>query len=114
MNELDEQKGLQLGERYIMAYPCREFTSAIANVSRLDISKYLASCNFVSVIVDGSTDSAITENEMVYLHTCHNGEVKTNFIKCCQVQCGTATGVVNAIKDQLKQLWITILSSQSL
>ena len=33
MNELDEQKGLQLGERYRMAYACREFTSAIANVS---------------------------------------------------------------------------------
>ena len=98
MNELDEQKGLQLGERYRMAYACREFTSAIANVSQLDISKYLASCNFVSVIVDGSTDSAITENEMVYLHTCHKGEVKTNFIKCCQVQHGTATGVVNAIQ----------------
>ena len=52
----------------------------------------------MSVIVDGSTDSAITENEMVYLHTCHKGEVKTNFIKCCQVQHGTATGVVNAIQ----------------
>ena len=52
----------------------------------------------MSVIVDGSTDSAITENEMVYLHTCHKGEVKTNFIKHCQVQCGTATGVVNAIQ----------------
>ena len=98
INELDEQKGLQLWERYRTAYVCREFTSAIANVSWLDISKYLASCNFVSVTVDGSTDSAIIENEMVYLHTFHKGEVKTNFIKCCHIQHGTATGVVNAIQ----------------
>ena len=52
----------------------------------------------MSVIVDGSTNSAFTENEMVYLHTCHKGEVKTNFITCCQVQHGTAAGVVNAIQ----------------
>ena len=52
----------------------------------------------MSVIVDGSSDSSITENEMVYIHTCHKGEVKTTFIKCCQVQRGTALGVINAIK----------------
>ena len=61
----------------------------------------------MSVIVDGSSDSSITENEMdvhitenemVCIHTCHKGEVKTTFIKCCQVQHGTALGVINAIK----------------
>ena len=53
----------------------------------------------MSVIVDGSSDSSITENEMVYIHTCHKGEVvKATFIKCCQVQHGTALGVINAIK----------------
>ena len=52
----------------------------------------------MSVIVNGSSDSSITENEMVYIHTCHKGEVKTTFIKCCQVQRGTALGVINAIK----------------
>ena len=45
----------------------------------------------------GSSDSSITENEMVYIHTCQKGEVKTTFMKC-QVQCGTALGVINAIK----------------
>ena len=65
---------------------------------RGDISNYLATCYFMSVIVDGSSDSSITENEMVYIHTCQKGEVKTTFIKCCQVQCGTALGVINAIK----------------
>ena len=59
----------------------------------------MASCNFMSVVVDGSSDSSITKNEMVYIHTCSKGEVKTTFIKCAQVQCGTALGVVNAIKQ---------------
>ena len=53
----------------------------------------------MSVIVDGSSDSSITENEMVYIHTCQKGEVKTTFIKRCQVQHGTALGVINVIKQ---------------
>ena len=48
--------------------------------------------------VNGSSDSSITESIMVYIHTCQKGEVKTTFIKCCQVQHGTALGVINAIK----------------
>ena len=98
MNELDERKGIKLGDKYRTAYACKQFASAIAGVSQENISKYVASCNFMSVIVDGSSDSSITENEMVYIHTCRKGEVKTTFIKCCQVQRGTALGVINAIK----------------
>ena len=40
-------------------------------------------CKFAAVIVDGSTDSSITENEMVYIQTCKDGVVKTNFVHCC-------------------------------
>ena len=98
MNELDEKKGMEIGEKYRSAYACREFTSAIASVSRVAVLQYLASCNFMSVIVDGSSNSSFTENEMVYIHTCYRGDVKTNFIKCCQVQRGTALGIVNAIR----------------
>ena len=87
-----------MGDKYRTAYACTQFASAIAGVSQENISKYVASCNFMSVIVDGSSDSSITENEMVYIHTCCKGEVKTTFIKCCQVQRGTALGVINAIK----------------
>ena len=112
MNELDERKGIELGDKYRTAYVCKQFASAIAGVSQENISKYVASCNFMSVIVDGSSDSSITENEMVYIHTCRKGEVKTTFIKCCQVQHGTALGVINAIKKSAETVmeFNTILS----
>ena len=35
---------------------------------------------------------------MVYLQSCQNGVVKTTFIQCCQVQRGTASGIVKAIE----------------
>ena len=38
-----------------------------------DIKKYFANSKFLYVIVDGSTDSSITDNQMVYLQSCQNG-----------------------------------------
>ena len=48
---------------------------------------------FVLVIVDESMTSAITDNEMIYIKTCLEGVVHTNFICCCQVEHGTAGGL---------------------
>ena len=50
------------------------------------------------MIVDGSTDPSITENEMVYFQSCQKGIIKTDFVQCCQVQRGTTSGIVHAIE----------------
>ena len=65
---------------------------------RREIHDNLSKCNFISVLVDGSMDSAITDNEMVYVQYCQAGIVKTNFIYCCQVQWGTAPQILSAIQ----------------
>ena len=71
LNELDESKGLDIGKRYTTnVNKCNEFATAIAEVHRCEICKHFESCNFVSVIVDGSLDSSFTENEIVYMQTC--------------------------------------------
>ena len=77
---------------------CSEFSCAIADVQWHEIKTYINECKFLSVIVDGSTDGSITDNEMVYLQSCKNGTVKTNFIRCCQVERGTAPAIVDAIE----------------
>ena len=59
---------------------------------------------FVLVIVDGSMDSSITDNEMIYLQTCQGGLISENFIYCCQVQCGTAPKIVEAIKRSVETI----------
>ena len=60
--------------------------------------KKLSTSNFVSIIIDGSTDSAMAENEMIYIQTCSSGSLSTNFIYCCQVECGTTSGIIDAIQ----------------
>ena len=71
---------------------CTEFATAIADAERKKLSDKLRRSNFVSVIVDGSTDSAMTETEMIYIQTCTSGSVSTNFIYCCKVEHGTVSG----------------------
>ena len=68
------------------------------------MKKYFANFKFLSVIVDGSTDSSIMDNEMVYLQSCQNGVVKTTFLQCCQVQRGTAPGIVKAIERSVTKV----------
>ena len=47
-------------------------------------------------------DSSITDNEMIYIQTCLEGVVHTNFICCCQVECETGEGIVHAIKRAME------------
>ena len=34
----------------------------------------------------------------MFIQTCTAGEIHTDFLSCCQVQCGNAEGILNAIK----------------
>ena len=99
MNQLDECKGLDIGKTYSSnVHKCYEFASAIAEVERNAIKEKLDICKFASVIVNGSMDSSITDNETVYIQSCYAGTVSAHFIYCRQVQRGTATGILNAIQ----------------
>ena len=98
MSELDEVKGLNIGQVYWSSQKCCEFADVIAEVQHNKVQKHLHDCKFVSVIVDGSMDSSITDNEMIYIQTCLEGVVQRSFICCCRAECGTAEGIVHAIK----------------
>ena len=52
----------------------------------------------VAIIVDHSIDSAVVDNEIVFIQACTAGEIHTDFLRCCQVQCRNAEGILNAIK----------------
>ena len=90
-------KGLNIGTLYWNAPQSHEFAAAIAEVQRIEIKNHLIKCT-VAAVIDRSTESSITENEMVYIQSCKDGVVKTNFVYCCQVQQGTAMDVVHAMQ----------------
>ena len=100
LSELDEKKGLELpGDRYKTRHACKEFTEAIADVEREKIINRYKSSEFVAVIVDGSIDSATIDNEIVFMQTCIDGDIHTDFLRFCQVETGNAEGILKAIKQ---------------
>ena len=68
--ELDKSRGLDIGNHYQSMNACLESTTAIADVQRAEIKDYLAKCDYIAVIVNGSTDSSITDNEILYVQMC--------------------------------------------
>ena len=44
------------------------------------------------------------KNEMIYIQTCSSGSISTNFIYCCQVERGTASGIIDAIQHAVKTI----------
>ena len=75
MSELDETKGLNIGTVYWRSQNCHEFADAIAEVQCNEVQEHLGDYKYVSVIVDGSMDSSITDNVFFYIQTCLKGVV---------------------------------------
>ena len=104
LTDLDEVKGLNVGTSYQNHVQAKEFASAIADVQRREIRVNLEESKYATVIVNGSTDSSITESEMIYIQTSKAGSVRTNFVCCCQGQRGDGKGIVQAIKKAIETL----------
>ena len=50
----------------------QEFSKAIAQVERDNCIHNLSAAKFTAILVDGSSDVSVVENEIVYVQTCRN------------------------------------------
>ena len=67
MCALDEKKGLDVGASYRTDKKCCEFIHCIAEEQRLGLQAQLQSNNFFSVMMDGTTDSSVSDAEIIYI-----------------------------------------------
>ena len=67
MCALDEKKDLDVGVSYRSDKKCSEFIQCIAEEQQASLQGSFQSGNFFSVMVDGSTDSSVTEAEIIYI-----------------------------------------------
>ena len=65
--ELDEKKGIDIGQSYRNALKCREFTDAISEVERQNLEKSVQESSFMSIMCDKATDSAMMEQLIIYI-----------------------------------------------
>ena len=99
MANLDKKKGLDVGETYLTPKYANTFQEAIADYERDIISSQVRSAKFLSPLLDGSTDSAIIEQELFYVRFSSAGSIHTKFIGVMSVDRGTADNIYKAFKD---------------
>ena len=102
MLELDEKKGIVVGNTYRNDKECRAFIHAIAAVERQKIETVIAEAPFLSILSDGSTDLSVTENEIVYIRTANQGKVEMFFVGLVPVERANAPGIYGAIKQSIQ------------
>ena len=79
-SEMDKQKGLDVGQTYLNSKAARQFTHYISETVREAIAQDVRSAPFLAIIIDGATDSARVEQELIYVHYCKQGVIKTKFL----------------------------------
>ena len=96
---LEKRKGLNVGESYLNDKNCKIFTHAIALHERQKIRQAIENSPFVSILYDGSTESSITDNEIIYLRYARHGTSIVKFLGYMSVEKADAKGVLSAMKS---------------
>ena len=66
--ELDKRHGVCLGQTYHRDHKCEDFASIIGETMSDDLVEALRSCRYMSVLMDGLTNSSVTEKEPFYVY----------------------------------------------
>lgn len=94
---MDRKKGLKIGETYTNEYQAKEFIHYIAEDERRKMKARLSEGKFISVMSDGSLDSAVMEKEMVYVRSASEGKVKVDFVRVKAISKSDATNIAEAV-----------------
>ena len=94
---VDRKKGLKIGETYTNDYQAKEFIHYIAEDVRRKMRARLSDVKFISVMSDGSLDSAVIEEEMVYARSASEGKIKVDFVGIKAVSKPDATSIAEAV-----------------
>jgi hypothetical protein len=73
--QLDLNKGIPIGSAYQSDKQAKYFSNFFAKAQRLKQERQLKKAPFLTIITDGSTDSAIIEEEIHYCRFCVNGDI---------------------------------------
>ena len=82
--EVDEKKGVVIGNTYCSDKSCREFIRAIAATERKKIEGLFEKAKFVTLLSDGSTDISVKENEIIFARFAIEGTIHVFFWQLLQ------------------------------
>ena len=105
--KMGKKKKVNVGDTCGTDKKAREFTKAIAQIKREKFIDHIVSSKFSGVLVDGSSDISVIENEIVYVRISSYGNPKTMFGHSAQVARGQAQNIMEAIQRSITTNLIT-------
>ena len=93
---------------YINDKQCWEFIRSIATIERGNTEELIKGAKFVGLLRDGSTDSSVKEEELLYIQTCTEGRVTVRFAGIDAVEKADAehiTSVISGLMDSVDEEW---------
>ena len=84
-----------------------DFTDCLAEIKKEDLIKAISTSNYFSLLTDGSTDSAVIEEEVLYLLFLNEGKPEIKFFSIETPLHTTAEGLKEAISSGFKRTGMT-------
>ncbi|XP_070537592.1 zinc finger protein 862-like [Ptychodera flava] len=104
------KNGVDINPTYDNTHKCAEIIGTIADKMKKELSDCVRDSNYISILIDGDTDRAMQECEIVYLRHVDktSGKPKVNLIGQKELEHAHAAGVVSAAKslcDKIDDNW---------
>ena len=97
-------KGIALSDTYTNELACKSFKKYIELTSLDELAGSVKNAKFVSVMSDSSTDSSITEQEIVYIRYTENRMPPSRFVAVKAPCSPYAVGIYNAVLSNHQEL----------
>ena len=105
---LQEKNGIKdIGKGYLTNKSCTEFTDFIAKVQLDTLKQDLAKVNYYTCLSDGSTDSSITEQEVIYVLYLLDGTPTVKYLSIESVKTADAKGIIESLEEAFSRIGIT-------
>ena len=96
---MENKHGVDLGETYSNASMCQQFTCCVGSVFLEELLDDIKESPYLTVLIDGSTDTSIVENELIYVSYIKNGERETRYFKIVRIDDAHAVGIKSTLLE---------------
>lgn len=102
--ELVDKLNVEVLEEYTNNKQCKEFIHYIAQSVKEDVVADIKASEFVSVLLDGSTDRSDVEECIVYVRYINASGVKESYLAIAALANSTASGYLDSIDKELQKV----------
>ena len=104
---LQHKNSIKKFQSYVTDRAAADFTDCLAEIKKEDLIKAISTSNYFSLLTDGSTDSAVIEEEVLYLLFLNEGKPEIKFFSIETPLHTTAEGLKEAISSGFKRTGMT-------